>query len=392
MTIVGLGVRLPAAGARAPLATRAGAPLPRYAVVAPSGLASLRPHWAALADRAVGDNAFFHPDFALAAMAHLGRDVAVAAVAAGDGRLLAAVPFTRARLGRVAPAVRVWSHKYGPLGTPLVDAADPVAAAAALIDGLAPAGSGVAVVIPDLPLDGPVAAALVAAAQRQERPVDILGPRLRAILDRPPGGGVDLRATLPARRRKELGRQFRRLADLGTVTVESATDPRQILPALDEFMTLEAAGWKGRGGTALISSPESAAFVRAAVADRAASGAARIDWIAVGGRPVAMLVSFMSGATAFTWKVAYDETFARFSPGAQLMLEAAARIFAETAVERIDSCADANHPMIDRLWAGRMTVGTMVIGPPDGSLMHRAGLVLANAEAVARAGLKRLRR
>lgn len=392
MTTVGLGVRLPASGARAPLATRVEAPRPRYAVVGSSGLASLRPRWAALADRAVGDNAFFHPDFTLAAMAHFGRDVAVATVAAGDGRLLAAVPFTRTRLGRVAPAVRVWSHKYGPLGTPLVEAGDAPAAVAVLIDGLAPAGSGAAVVIPDLPLDQPVAAALVAAARRQNRPVDILGRRHRAILDRPPGGGIDLRATLPARRRKELSRQFRRLADLGTVTVESATDPLRILPALDEFMMLEAAGWKGRGGTALISSPESAAFARAALADRAASGAARIDWIAVGGRPVAMLVSFVSGATAFTWKIAYDETFARFSPGAQLMLEAAARIFAETAVERIDSCADANHPMIDRLWAGRMTVGTLVIGPPGGSLIHRAGLVLANAESVARAGLRRLRR
>jgi hypothetical protein len=39
-----------------------------------------------------------------------------------------------------------------------------------------------------------------------------------------------------------------------------------------------------------------------------------------------------------------------------------------------------------------MTVGTLVIGPPGGSLIHRAGLVLANAEAVVRAGLKRLRR
>jgi CelD/BcsL family acetyltransferase involved in cellulose biosynthesis len=288
--------------------------------------------------------------------------------------------------------VRVWSHKYGPLGAPLVEGGDPAAAVAALIDGLAPAGSNTAVVIPDLPLDGSVAAALVAAARRQGRPVDILAPRLRAILDRPAGGGFDLRATLPAKRRKELGRQFRRLADLGTVTVESATDLRKVLSALDEFMALEAAGWKGRRGTALISSPEAAAFARAAVAGRAAAGAARIDGIAVGGRPVAMLVSFISGATAFTWKIAYDETFARFSPGAQLMLEAAARIFAETAVTRIDSCADADHPMIDRLWSGRMSVGTLVLGPPDGSFLHRAGLALAKAEAVARAGVRRLRR
>jgi hypothetical protein len=105
-----------------------------------------------------------------------------------------------------------------------------------------------------------------------------------------------------------------------------------------------------------------------------------------------MLITFIAGATAFTWKIAYDEAYARFSPGAQLMLEAARRIFAETSVSRIDSCADAGHPMIDRLWPGRMAVGTLVVGPPGGGLIYRAGVAVAKAEAFARASLKRLRR
>ncbi|MEX0697946.1 MAG: GNAT family N-acetyltransferase [Dongiaceae bacterium] len=195
---------------------------------------------------------------------------------------------------------------------------------------------------------------------------------------------------MPTRRRKEVQRQLRRLADLGAVTIETATPPTP--SALESFLTLESAGWKGRAGTALASSRATAAFVRSAVASRATSGAARIDMLTVDGRPVAMLVSFIAGATAFTWKIAYDETFARFSPGAQLMLEAAKRIFAETSVSRIDSCADAGHPMIDRLWPGRMVVGTLVIGPPGGGLLYRAGVAAAKAEAMARASLKRFRR
>jgi hypothetical protein len=37
------------------------------------------------------------------------------------------------------------------------------------------------------------------------------------------------------------------------------------------------------------------------------------------GKPVAMLVTFIARETAYTWKIAHDEAFARFSPGAQLM-------------------------------------------------------------------------
>jgi CelD/BcsL family acetyltransferase involved in cellulose biosynthesis len=391
--MVDLDERLPVAGARAPRPLRTpAASARRFAVVEPAALTRLLPEWAALANRSAADNPFFHPDFAVPAIAHLNRHVAIAAVGGGDGQLAAVAPFTRARLGRIAPAARLWSHKYGPLGTPLIGDGDVAGAVAALIEGLAPAASGTSLVVPDLPLDEPVATALIATALQQNRPVNVVGRHLRAVLDRPPGGAVDLRAALPVRRRKEVGRQLRRLADLGTVTIESETDPEGILPALEDFLALENAGWKGRAGTALIASRATAAFVRSAVASRAASGAARIDALALDGRPIAMLVSFIAGATAFTWKIAYDETCARFSPGAQLMLEAAPRIFAETSVTRIDSCADADHPMIDRLWPGRMVVGTLIVGPPGGSLVHSAGLTLAKAEAMARAGLHRLRR
>jgi CelD/BcsL family acetyltransferase involved in cellulose biosynthesis len=389
--MVDLGERPPIVRSRVPRTERD--PLSsggRFAVVDNASMARLLPDWAALANRSVSDNPFFHPDFAVPAMAHLDRAVAIATVRSRDGRLTAAAPFTTARLGRIAPAARLWSHKYAPLGTPLIADGDVAGAVATLIGGLAPAGSGGSLVVPDVPLDDRVATALIAAARNRDRPVDVVGRHWRVVLDRPEGSALDLHAALPTRRRKEVQRQLRRLADLGAVTIETATPPTP--SALEAFLALESAGWKGRAGTALASSRVTAAFVRSAVASRAASGAARIDMLALDGRPVAMLVSFIAGATAFTWKIAYDETFARFSPGAQLMLEAAKRIFAETSVSRIDSCADAGHPMIDRLWPGRMAVGTLVVGPPGGGLVYRAGVAAAKAEAMARASLKRFRR
>jgi CelD/BcsL family acetyltransferase involved in cellulose biosynthesis len=219
----------------------------------------------------------------------------------------------------------------------------------------------------------------------------VLDGHVRAAIDRSISGADDPRALLPVRRRKEFARQMRRLAEVGEVTINAAVEPREVRDRLEAFMLLEAAGWKGKRGSALISTAATRDFARAAVASRADAGAARIDSIDLGGEPIAMVVSFAAGGTAWTWKIAYDETYARFSPGVQLMLETTKAIFSDPTLERIDSCASANHPMVDHLWPGRLAIGSLVIGPPGGSAVHRIGLAAARAELAARAAVRRLR-
>jgi hypothetical protein len=48
--------------------------------------------------------------------------------------------------------------------------------------------------------------------------------------------------------------------------------------------------------------------------------------------------------------------------------------------------------MIDHLWSGRMTLGTLVIGPPGDSLLHRIGVTATRAELAAHHAAKRVRR
>jgi CelD/BcsL family acetyltransferase involved in cellulose biosynthesis len=344
--------------------------------------------WADLASRAVDDNAFFHPDFVIPAVAATGDAVSIAGITDPIGRLDAVAPFTRTRLGRIAPAVRLWAHKYAPLGAPLVAAGALDAGVAALVEGLAPEGSGRSVIVPDLPIDSSIARALVRLAQTSGRPLSFLDAHERAMLKRSEAG-ADLRAGLAGRRRKELGRQMRRMEEIGAVSLVSMTKPEGVRAGFEEFLALEKAGWKGREGSALASSPGTAAFGRTVIGAR--PGGARIDMIRVGARPVAIVVTLIAGATAWTWKIAYDEPFARFSPGAQLMLEAPARIFADRRVQRIDSCAVADHPMIDRLWPERLPIATLVLGPSGGGALHKLGLAAARAEIAARAKARQLR-
>src|SRR5258708_5383084 len=101
----------------------------RIALLSASEAAVISGEWRALAAEAVEDNHFFLPDVVLPATRHFGKDVRVLTVRDGGSALIALMPVTETRLGRIAPALRIWSHHYGPFGVPLVAGGDLVAAA-----------------------------------------------------------------------------------------------------------------------------------------------------------------------------------------------------------------------------------------------------------------------
>ncbi len=86
----------------------------------------------------------------------------------------------------------------------------------------------------------------------------------------------------------------------------------------------------------------------------AAEGKAQIDRLRVDGRPIAATVTLSSGDTAWCWKIAYDESYARFSPGAQLLHDLTQRLLDDPHIARADSCATADHSLIDHVWRERL--------------------------------------
>jgi hypothetical protein len=65
-------------------------------------------------------------------------------------------------------------------------------------------------------------------------------------------------------------------------------------------------------------------------------------------------VRLRSGRAAWFWKIAYDESVARFSPGVLLTLALTEELLEDAAVAHADSCATADHPMIDHVWRERL--------------------------------------
>jgi CelD/BcsL family acetyltransferase involved in cellulose biosynthesis len=206
------------------------------------------------------------------------------------------------------------------------------------------------------------------------------------------GGARISRRSDRQKKRKELRRQRKRLADAGIVTTVTADTSAEIASALDDFFTLEAGGWKGRARTAARLHPEIMSFMTAAVAALAAEGSAQIVRLCVDSRAVAALVILRSGASAWCWKIAYDESRARFSPGVQVILDATAMLLANTGICCVDSCAIPNHPMINHIWRERLILADRLIGlEPGGAFRFRAACALESSRRSAIDAAKAIR-
>ena len=81
----------------------------------------------------------------------------------------------------------------------------------------------------------------------------------------------------------------------------------------------------------------------------------------VAGRTIAMLIALRGGDTLYTFKIAHDPEFDRFSPGVTAMLGVTRRAIEDPACVLVDSCAAEDHPMINLLWHEKRTLNDWFI-------------------------------
>ena len=234
-----------------------------------------------------------------------------------------------------APAV-----PHGYLGTPVLDEAFATETLGAILDFIAGDRS-----LPKIIALDPVAA--------DGRAMNALGRVLRARGTAPYAVAVGERPVLQSdlevkqyferalssASRKKLRQHRRRLEEKGALAVMRVDTPDSVVKAFDEFLALEAAGWKGRRGSALACAPADAQFAKDMVAALARRGEAAIYALSLAGKPISMQVVLRSGAIAYTWKTAYDETYADFSPGMLLLEEYTKAFLTDKTIARVDSCA-----------------------------------------------------
>ncbi|AXS42297.1 GNAT family N-acetyltransferase [Breoghania sp. L-A4] len=357
-------------------------------------------HWRALADNPLERNAFFGPDFLPAYLRNLAPETIRVAVARHHrtGALHALAPVGRRRLGLgfAGSAVAVWSNNFAPLGTPLVQG-DAEAALDALCAAATHGFESPLLAIPFMRLDGPVYAALKTVLAARGRTIGLADHYRRASLDCTLTADAYMEKNLSGNRRQKLRRSRRTLAREGAFESRWCTRETDVEAAFEAFLTLEAAGWKGEGGSAIALNEARDRFAREAVLALSKHGKVGVLVLSLDDRPVAANVILLDGPHGIAWKTAYDESLSRHSPGVMSIIDGMQAIMGGGVLREVDSLTEPGHPMIEPLWHERIPVATVLTagGPLAATrlaLMQADIRAHHTARALAKRGVARAKR
>ena len=350
-----------------------------------------RARWASLAQDAAEANAFYAPDMLCAALDHLTGQPDIRLIESyGSGELIGLLPVVvTSRHGRLPiRCVGNWMHEHCFFGAPLIRKGQEIPAWRGFLAQLDAAhwASGF-LYLQGLDAAGANAAALEALCVEQRRGRHEVHRYERAMLRSGLGADQYWETHVRAKKRKEVRRLQKRLAEIGMVEQHLLTSRADLPHWCADFLALEASGWKGREGTALTCRAGDAAFFRSSCAAAFDAGRLHMLRIDLDGRAIAMLANFRHASGAFSFKIAFDEEMGRFSPGVLIEIANLHAVQKDPAIDWMDSCAAADHPMIDSLWAERRTIVQYRIalhGRGLSRIGRAAAFALANgAEALA---------
>ena len=258
--------------------------------------------------------------------------------------------------GYPIPHVRSWLHDNAFCGLPLVKKGCEHDFWTALIDWASSEfKTALTLHLAHIPEESDLYCALYEALSNGATPAALVSRDERAMLRSPMCAKDYFEASMSGKKRKELRRQERRLGEIGALSFERLTNQTDVEEWAEAFLNLEAAGWKGEEASALASKTATATFFRNSLTAAAKAGKLERLSMTLDGKPIAMLVNFLTSPGAFSFKTTFDEQYARFSPGVLLQKHNLGLLDNRT-ITWTDSCAAVDHPMIERIWREKRTM------------------------------------
>ncbi|HKQ00753.1 MAG TPA: GNAT family N-acetyltransferase, partial [Actinomycetes bacterium] len=158
-----------------------------------------------------------------------------------------------------------------------------------------------------------------------------------------------------ARRRRHLAKSL----DTEVVTVDRAAGG--VEAAVEQFLALESKGWKGRSRTALSCRPGHDRFFREMCQGFADKGRLMFLSLEAGPRVVAQNTALVAGEGLFGFKRAYDEEFARWSPGSLLDLDVLDWFHRSARLAWLDTCSAPDDGNGSRAFGDRRPLSTVAV-------------------------------
>lgn len=332
-------------------------PAPASLLTSPALVAS----WDAISNWASEPNPFYESWFLRPALQLFNADAHAQLMKMDiDGDFAGLMPLCRAShyYGWPVPIMGNWLHPNCFLGAPLVTAGAERAFWQALFNWADHnCTRELFFHLRDIPLDGALHSALQDVLADEGRGATLVRRQARVVLKSQLCAEDYWQASLSGKKRKELRRQASRLAELGALEFHRQRDMVGVDQWIQQFLALEAAGWKGAAGSALDCSASTRDLFAEAL--RGAAHRRRLErlTLTLDGRPIAMLANFWAAPAIFSFKTAFDERLAAYSPGV-LLQRANLDVLDNQAITWSDSCAYDDHPMIAHLWRERRMLGS----------------------------------
>ena len=281
-----------------------------------------------------------------------------------DGRWQAALPLVERRLLRVLRTLSLPGNEWSPVGNLLLDsAADMESTGSALLAALDQL-TWILLRLEPIRLDAPQWQMLIEALARHGYPHTV-EPLFDVGQVTTLGDWDAYFASRSRNLRRDLGKSWRRLEKEGPLATKIYLNPddEQIHELLARGFTVEDRSWKGRGGTSVLKTPGLLNYYQSQAASFRDREQLQISMLELDGRAIAFEYGWRSHATYYSFKVGYDETFQRYSPGQLLRMKLLEQAFGDDAINTFDFFGPLNSALA--AWATEsFAVGRIVAARP----------------------------
>jgi CelD/BcsL family acetyltransferase involved in cellulose biosynthesis len=256
----------------------------------------------------------------------------------------------------------LWQHAYCYFGAPLLRADQASDCLSAFLSWARLDRQGAAVVaLPNISGEGPLRQLLIEHGNRHGTLSYVAEAHSRALFRPRRDAQTYLETALASKRRKDFRRKENALAGQGRLEVRVLRRAEELPVWLDAFLHLESGGWKGRQGTAMAQRQADRFFFHELASLAFHQGQLLMLGLFLDDRPVALKCNFLSGPGSFAFKIAFDESCARSSPGALLELANIRHLHELPHLEWMDSCAAPDQTTLNRLWLDRRIIQTVLL-------------------------------
>jgi len=324
--------------------------------------------WQELVETSLHPNLAFEPCFLLPALEHLNDSKAkVLVVERGgssargeDSQWCLLMPLVARRLYRLPfQSWQVWKHEQCFDATPLLRADCAVGALRVALQFLRAQG-GQLLGFDMISDEKPFRDAFRKALEAESREVFVRKRFERACFRPEKDADAYFKTHVSKGLRKNARRMQRRLQSLGELAVSVTDSPEECTERAHQFLSLEAAGWKGKAGTALNCQPQTRRFFQDMVQLSAQSRRVRFLTLSLDGHPIAMLCDLHTARRGYSYKTAFDEQFAAYSPGVLAELFNVEAMH-DAGAETVDSCTEPDNPTLNRIWGQRTAFQSVIV-------------------------------